>query len=102
MLCATLSVAAPLASPSLIEQLLSEEPYMVVLHNDDHTPMERVVAALIRATRCDAEEAEIEMWEAHTFGKASVHFAGEQECREAADVLGRAGLKAEVVREWPE
>ena len=88
--------------PSAIEQQLTTEPYMVILYNDDVHDMDTVVAALIRATRCDAEEAAIETWEAHTYGKASVHFASEQECAEAADVLRNAGLKADVVREWPE
>ena len=50
--------------------------WMVVIFNNDHTSMDDVVSVLMQATGCDEQEAYIEMWEAHTFGKAPVHFAG--------------------------
>lgn len=93
-------IPTPIITPSFVEDLLREEPFVVVLHNDDVTPYHEVIAALIRATRCPLEEASLETEEAHFMGRADVHFAGEQECLEAADVLRRAGLKAEVRREW--
>ena len=43
--------------------------WMTVIYNDDHTPMDLVVLTIMVATRCDAKEAEIETWEAHTYGK---------------------------------
>jgi ATP-dependent Clp protease adaptor protein ClpS len=54
----------------------------------------------MRATQCDEEEAFIEMWEAHTFGKAAVHFAGREECDKAAVIIASIGVKAEVMKEW--
>ncbi len=75
---------------------------MVVLFNDDHTPMDNVIEVLMRATGCDMQEAYIEMWEAHTFGKCSVHFAGKSECEDAASVISSIGLQTEVTIEWPE
>jgi ATP-dependent Clp protease adaptor protein ClpS len=74
--------------------------WMVVIFNNETNSMEEVVEILMAATGCSAEEAEIEMWEAHTFGKASVHFASRVECEEAASIIGSIGVKTEVSREW--
>lgn len=73
---------------------------MLVIHNDDITPYDAVIMILMRATGCDQSEAEIETWEAHTFGKAPVHFGARAICQEAADVIGSIGVKTEVVPEW--
>lgn len=93
-------MSAPVLSPSLIEELQQTEPYMVVIFNDDVTPFETVVHTLIRATNCTESEAELETYEAHHCGKASVHFAGREECLEAVEILTCAGIKAEVRKEW--
>jgi ATP-dependent Clp protease adapter protein ClpS len=74
--------------------------WMVVIYNNDHTPMELVVLALIRATACTLQEAEMETWEAHHFGKAPVHFAAKQDCEKAAAVIESIGVKTEVTPEW--
>jgi ATP-dependent Clp protease adaptor protein ClpS len=74
--------------------------WMVVIFNNDYTPFDVVILALVRATGCTMEEAEIEAWEAHTFGKAPVHFASKQECESAATVISSIGVKTEVAPEW--
>lgn len=76
--------------------------WCVVIYNNDHTPIDAVVMILIQATGCDQEEAEIETWEAHHFGRARVHFADQQECEQAAKVISGIGVRAEVCREWSE
>ena len=71
-------VAAPLASstetrPGIeIEPSVTEEPpYKVILHNDDYTPMEHVVAVLQKVIpRMSVKRAVDIMMEAHTKGKA--------------------------------
>ncbi|MCO5295963.1 MAG: ATP-dependent Clp protease adaptor ClpS [Fimbriimonadaceae bacterium] len=73
---------------------------MVVIHNNDHNSFDEVIDALIRATGCGVEEASIEAWEAHHYGKAPVHFAEQQECSTAAVVIARVGIVTEVVPEW--
>jgi ATP-dependent Clp protease adapter protein ClpS len=88
--------------PELFNQETKSGGWMVLIFNDDHTPMEDVIEILMRATGCDMQEAYIEMWEAHTFGKASVHFAGKSECDEAASVISSIGVQTEVTLEWPE
>jgi ATP-dependent Clp protease adaptor protein ClpS len=59
-----------------------------------------VIMALVRATGCTYEEAQMETWEAHTFGKAPVHFASKQECDSAATIIASIGVKTEVAPEW--
>ena len=55
-----------------IEQNVSQEPpYKVILHNDDYTPMEHVVAVLRKVIpRMSVRRAVDIMMEAHTKGKA--------------------------------
>ncbi len=74
--------------------------WMTVIFNDDHTPMDLVVLTIMVATRCDTSEAEIETWEAHTYGKAPIHFASEAECNQVASVIRTIGVKTEVCLEW--
>jgi ATP-dependent Clp protease adaptor protein ClpS len=74
--------------------------WMVVIYNNESNSMDEVIEVLIRATGCDIQEAEIEMWEAHTFGKAPVHFASKPECEDAAIIISSVGIKTEVALEW--
>lgn len=62
--------------------------------------MDEVVDILMEATGCDAEEAYIEMWEAHHFGQAAVHFASESACQGIAGIISTVGVVTEVAREW--
>ncbi len=74
--------------------------WMVVIFNNDHTPIEVVITTLMSATSCDMQEAEIEAWEAHHLGKAAVHFSSKAECDEVAAALQRVGVRTEVSPEW--
>jgi ATP-dependent Clp protease adaptor protein ClpS len=52
-------------------RITQEPPYKVILHNDDFTPMEHVVAALRKVIpRMSQPRAVAIMLEAHTKGKA--------------------------------
>ena len=62
--------------------------------------MDEVVRILIEATGCDFEEAFMETWEAHHFGQAPVHFAGEAVCHGVATIISTIGVKTEVTKEW--
>jgi ATP-dependent Clp protease adaptor protein ClpS len=72
----------------------------VVIHNNETNSVDEVVNILMIATDCDLEEAMIETWEAHHFGKANVHFAAKPVCEEAAQVISSIGVKTEVQPEW--
>ena len=92
----------PELAPSLLEELERAEPFMVVLFNDDLILFDTVIEALMRATGCDEEEAELEANEAHQRGHTPCHYAGESECREVQEVLSAEGITAEVRKEWVE
>ncbi|MGI8924796.1 MAG: ATP-dependent Clp protease adaptor ClpS [Fimbriimonadales bacterium] len=70
--------------------------YITIIFNNDANSFDEVVAVLVRATSCTIEEAQIETWEAHTFGKAAVHFGFEPECRRVATTISRIGVRTEV------
>jgi len=74
--------------------------WMVVIYNNDITEFGLVIVTLMHATSCGQKEAEIEAWEAHTFGKAPVHFATKEECDQAASIISSIGVKTEVCPEW--
>lgn len=76
--------------------------WMVVIHNNDHNSFDEVIDVLVCATGCCVEEAAIEAWEAHHYGKAPVHFAEQTECSEAATIISRVGIVTEVMPEWSE
>jgi ATP-dependent Clp protease adaptor protein ClpS len=99
-------MANPVLDPNQIEDLSqggsTSARWMTVIFNNDTNDMDEVVEVLMRATGCDAEEAAIETWEAHTYGKAPVHFASRGECENVARVISQIGVQTEVTLEWPE
>ncbi len=95
-------MSQPLLEPIFSEQYGNQGRWMVVMFNNDTNSMDEVIEILMEATRCDETEAYIEMWEAHTFGKASVHFATREECDTVAATISSVGIKTEVTKEWPE
>jgi len=74
--------------------------WMVVIFNNDSNTFEEVISVLMLATGCDIQEAYIETWETHTYGKTAVHFGAREECQEAAEIIARIGVKTEVCLEW--
>jgi ATP-dependent Clp protease adapter protein ClpS len=74
--------------------------WMVVIYNNERNSMDEVTEILMLATGCDAREAAMEMWEAHTFGKAPVHFADREACLEVAGIIETIGVRTSVCREW--
>jgi ATP-dependent Clp protease adaptor protein ClpS len=68
-----------------------EPPYKVILHNDDHTPMEHVVVTLRKVIpRMTLRRAVSIMLEAHTKGKAVA-----TKCHKELAELYLEGLRAE-------
>jgi len=76
--------------------------WMVIIYNNETNSFDEVIEILMRATGCDADEAAIETWEAHHYGKAPVHFASRPECDQVAGIIASVGVKTEVAREWDE
>lgn len=72
-------------------KMTTEPPYKVILHNDDFTPMEHVVATLRKVIpRMSASQAVDIMLEAHKNGKAVA-----TKCHRELAELYQEGLRSE-------
>lgn len=65
-------VAAPTVRPTRDPVIEEEGPAVVVIHNDDRTPMDFVIVILFTLFNLSSELAEHVMWEAHFKGHAPV------------------------------
>ena len=74
--------------------------YAAIIFNNDSNSFEEVIDIIMTATACGMEEAQIETWEAHTYGEAPVHFASETECARVAATIASIGVRTEVRKEW--
>ncbi len=78
-------------------EVSQEPPYKVILHNDDYTPMEHVVAVLRKVIpRMSMRRAVSLMIEAHTRGKAVVHKCHKELAELYAEQLKSEGLTATI------
>jgi ATP-dependent Clp protease adaptor protein ClpS len=87
------SASSPVTKPEVsTERRVSQEPpYKVILHNDDYTPMEHVIAVLQKVIpRMSVRRAVEIMMEAHTKGKAVA-----TKCHKELAELYEEGLRAE-------
>lgn len=73
--------------------------WIVTVYDNDYNDYEQVIAILMIATGCTAEEAYMEAWEIDHLGKSVVHQAAEKECREAAEVISKIGIEVTVSEE---
>ena len=90
----------PTLEPDAVDAGMRSGRWMVLIFNNDLNSVDEVVQILMVATNCDVQEAFMEMWEAHTFGKAPVHFAARQECEQVAGVISSIGVRTRVQKEW--
>ena len=73
---------------------------MAVIYNNDYNSLDEVVSVVMSSTNCSFEEAAIEVWEAHHYGKVPVHFDSEETCHRIAREIMRIGVVTEVLPEW--
>ena len=80
------------------ERRVSQEPpYKVILHNDDFTPMEHVVAVLRKVIpRMSTRQAVDIMIEAHTKGKAVAHKTHKELAELYQEQLNNEGLISSI------
>lgn len=76
----------------------TDEPYVVILYNDDYHEMEEVMEQIQIATGYDIERCTYIMLEAHTRGRAITFTGSESECERVASVLRRIRLQVETDR----
>jgi ATP-dependent Clp protease adapter protein ClpS len=96
-------VAEPEVAPPDVEAVPTEdtdyrtdEPWRVILYNDEIHSFEEVIIQLRKATGCSRNKAEGHAWEVHSTGKSMV-FEGEfGECFSVQGVLREIQLVTEI------
>jgi ATP-dependent Clp protease adapter protein ClpS len=73
-----------------------DQPWRVILFNDDLHTFEEVIFQLVKATGCATERAEELAWQVHTHGKAAVYEGAFEECFRVQGVLREIQLVTEI------
>jgi ATP-dependent Clp protease adapter protein ClpS len=74
----------------------TDDPWFVILFNDEVHTFEEVIGQLVKATGCSRGEAEDMAWTVHTKGKATVYEGTFEECFEVQSVLKEIQLVTEI------
>ena len=92
------AIETPVLDPSTDQSndTKNDRGWMVTVYNNDYNTDIEVIAILMIATKCDAEEASIETWEIDKLGQSIVHRASQKECEEAAAIIATIGIRVEA------
>lgn len=74
----------------------SEDPWVVILFNDEVHTFEEVIEQLVKATGCSRSKAEDLAWTVHNEGKATVYEGTFEECFEVQSILKEIQLVTEI------
>jgi len=74
----------------------TDEPWTVILFNDEVHTFEEVIGQIMKATGCGRSKAEDLTWTVHNEGKASVYEGDFEECFEVQQVLKEIQLVTEI------
>jgi len=91
---------APFVEPEIVESGPNTGRWAVMIFNNEYNTVLEIIEVLMRSTGCTPHEAFTEMWEAHNFGKAFVHFAEKNECEIVAAMIASIGCRTLVRPEW--
>jgi ATP-dependent Clp protease adapter protein ClpS len=73
-----------------------DEPWRVILFNDEIHTFEEVIGQLRKATGCTRGEAEDHAWEVHSTGKSAVYEGEFEDCFKVQGVLREIQLVTEI------
>jgi len=74
----------------------TDEPWTVILFNDEVHTFEEVIGQIMKATGCARGKAEDLTWTVHNEGKATVYEGSFEECFEVQSVLKEIQLVTEI------
>jgi ATP-dependent Clp protease adapter protein ClpS len=98
--CSVAEPAAPDTDVEVEEEEATDErldePWTVILYNDDVHTFDEVINQLVKATGCSTAEAEKKAWTVHTKGKANVFEGPFEKCFEVQSVLREIELITEI------
>jgi ATP-dependent Clp protease adapter protein ClpS len=75
---------------------ITDEPYKVVLFNDDYHTFDEVIHQIMKATGCGKQKAEAHTWEVHNKGKSIVFDGDMGKCLRVSSILEEIHLKTEI------
>lgn len=75
---------------------ITDEPFKVVLFNDDYHTFEEVIHQIMKATGCGRQKAEAHTWEVHNKGKSIVFDGDMGKCLRVSAILEEIHLKTEI------
>ncbi len=95
------ALGQPLApTPEVVVEEATEErldePWRVVVFNDEIHTFEEVIFQLVKATGCTFDRAERHAWTIHTEGKDCVFNGAFEECFRVQGVLNEIGLITQI------
>lgn len=73
-----------------------DEPWRVILYNDDIHSFEEVIFQVVKATGCSFQDAERLAWQVHTEGKGVAFEGTFEECFRVQGVLREIQLVTEI------
>lgn len=73
-----------------------DQPWVVILFNDDYHAFDEVVAQVQKATGCSPGEAFQITFTAHTNGQAVAYIGAKPQCEQVAKVLREIDLHVEL------
>jgi ATP-dependent Clp protease adaptor protein ClpS len=73
-----------------------DDPWRVILYNDDIHSFDEVIFQVMKATGCSESQAEAYAWEAHINGKAAVYEGSFEDCFRVQGVLREIQLVTEI------
>lgn len=84
-----MSVRTPEEQTEVLDEVSSrlDEPWRLILFNDDTHTFDEVIFQLIKAVQASREQAEQWAWEVHTKGKACVFVGAFEQCFKANLIL---------------
>lgn len=82
--------------PSEDTDYRTDEPWRVILFNDEIHTFEEVIVQLRKATGCTRSEAEEHAWEVHSTGKSAVYEGKFEKCFRVQGVLREIQLVTEI------
>ena len=85
-----------LVAVDVAEESRLDDPWHVVLFNDEIHTFDEVIIQIVKATGCSMSDAERFAWQVHTEGKSRVFGGDFEPCLKVQGVLKEIGLVTEV------
>lgn len=88
--------SAPTPDVDVLTEERLDDPWKVILFNDDIHTFDEVILQLVKATGCSLQHAERVAWKVHTEGKAVAYQGTFDECFRVNGVLREIQLITEI------